>query len=184
MADVGMAGGVLGKRVLDQTVTLIFGHGNLRPGQCYLSRRKEKAMAKYWINDEEKTKLFSKYMVNDKHYGMWAIQIMDGKHEFHVVTAKGRVLGSKMCTPKGPVYSLFDGENVDLVQVDPRLVFDDLYDLEAWEKGNLLPPAGRDVGLREFQLYITEYSKNKGDVYCCSAKKSRNTKVVVTGKCF
>ena len=29
VADVGMAGGVLGKRVLDQTVTLIFGPGNL-----------------------------------------------------------------------------------------------------------------------------------------------------------
>jgi hypothetical protein len=84
---------------------------------------KEKTMAKYWINDEEKTKLISKYMVNDKHYGMWAIQIMDGKHEFHVMTAEGRVLGSKMCTLKGrPVYSLFDGENVDLVHVDPRLV--------------------------------------------------------------
>lgn len=129
-------------------------------------------MAKHWINDEEKTKLFSKYVVNNKHYGQWTIQIKDGKHDFHVVTAKGRVLGSKMCTPKGPAYSVFDGDNVELVHVAPHLVFDDLYDLDAWEKGHPLPPAGRDVGLREFQRYITEYSKHKGDVYCCNAKKA------------
>jgi hypothetical protein len=67
---------------------------------------------------------------------------------------------------------LFDGENVDLVHVDPRLVFDDHYDLEDWKKKNPLPPAGRDVGLPEFQLYVTEYSKNKGDVYCCGEKKA------------
>jgi len=46
--------------------------------------KKEKTMAKYWINDEDETKLLSKYMVNDKHYGMWAIQIQDNKHEFHI----------------------------------------------------------------------------------------------------
>ncbi len=130
-------------------------------------------MAKYWINDEEKTKLFSKYMVNDKHYGMWAIQVMDGKHAFHVMTAEGRVLGSKMCTLKGrPAYSLFDEKNVDLVHVDPRLIIEDHYDLADWHKENPLPPEGRDVGLPEFQLYVTEYSKNKGDVYCCGEKKA------------
>ena len=129
-------------------------------------------MAKYWIDDEGQTKLLSKYMVNDKHYGMWAIQIQDSKHEFHVVTQKGLVLGSKTCTPKGPAYSLFDGENVELVHVAPHLVFEHLYDLAAWEKGNPLPPAGRHVGLGEFQLYITEYSKKNGNVYCCSAKKA------------
>jgi len=129
-------------------------------------------MEKYWINDEEKTKLFSKYMVNNKHYARWAIQVMDGEHEFYIVTAKGRVLGSKMCMLKGrPVYSLFDEENVDLVHVDPRLVFDEFYDLEDWKKENPLPPVGRDVGLREFQLYIAGHSKNNGDVYCCGEKK-------------
>ncbi|MDY6950223.1 MAG: hypothetical protein SWE60_01815 [Thermodesulfobacteriota bacterium] len=133
-------------------------------------------MSKHWINDEEKTKLFSKYIVNNKHYGQWKIQIKDGKHEFHVVTARGRVLGSKMCTPKGPEYSVFDGDNVGLVHVAPHLVFEDLHDLEAWEKGNPLPPSGRDVGLREFRLYITEYSKRKGDVYCCNAKKAETRK--------
>jgi len=133
-------------------------------------------MAKYWIDHADETKLLSKYIVNDKHYGMWAIQIMDGRHEFHVITEKGRVLGSKMCSPKGPVYSLFDGDDVDLVHVAPRLVFHDLYDLETWEEGNPLPPAGRDVGLREFQLYITEYSENEGDVYCCNAKKAEARK--------
>ena len=131
------------------------------------------AMAKYWIDDEEKTKLFSKYMVNNKHYAQWAMQIVDGKHEFHVMTANGRVLGSKMCTPKGPVYSLFDGENVDLVHVDPRLVFDDFYDLDAWEKGNPPPSTGRSVELGEFRLFMVEYSKAEGDVYCCDAKKAQ-----------
>ena len=133
-------------------------------------------MAKYWINDEEKTKLFSKYMVNNKHYAQWAIQVMDSKHEFHVVTEKGRVLGSKICTPNGPTYSLFDRDSVELVHVDPYLVFDDFYDLEVWKKGNPLPPEGRDVGLPEFQLYITEYRKNQGDVYCCSAKRVETRK--------
>jgi len=133
-------------------------------------------MAKYWINDEEKTKLFSKYMVNNKHYAQWAIQIMDGKHEFHVVTEKGRVLGSKMCTPKGPVYSLFDGDDVDLVHVDPRLVFDDVYDLDAWHKGNPKSTTGRSVELKEFRLFILEYTKNKGHVYCCSEKKAETRK--------
>ena len=111
-------------------------------------------------------------MVNNKHYARWAIQVMDGEHEFYIVTAKGRVLGSKMCMLKGrPVYSLFDEENVDLVHVDPRLVFDEFYDLEDWKKENPLPPVGRDVGLREFQLYIAGHSKNNGDVYCCGEKK-------------
>jgi hypothetical protein len=67
---------------------------------------------------------------------------------------------------------LFDEKNVDLVHVDPRLILEDLYDLEDWHKGNPLPSVGRDVGLQEFQLYITEYSKNTGDVYCCDAKKA------------
>jgi hypothetical protein len=133
---------------------------------------KEKAMPKHWINDEEKTKLFSKYKVNNKHYAKWAIQVMDGKHEFHVMTAEGRVLGSKMCTHKGPAYSLFDGESVDLVHVAPRLVFDDYYDLDAWKKGNPQVPIGRSVELREFRLFMMEYSKNKGDVYCCCVKRA------------
>jgi hypothetical protein len=128
-------------------------------------------MAKYWINDEEKTKLFSKFMVNSKHYAQWAIQVNDSKHAFHVLTADGRVLGSKTCTLKGPAYSLFDEEKVELIHVDPRLILDDFYDLETWEKRNPVPLTGRDVGVREFQLYIKEYSKNQGDVYCCSAKK-------------
>jgi hypothetical protein len=130
-------------------------------------------MAKYWINDEEKTKLFSKYMVNSKHYAQWAIQVNDSKHTFHVLTANGRVLGSKTCTLKGrPVYSLFDEKNVDLVDVDPRLIIEDLYDLAEWYKKNPLQSVGRDVGVREFQLYITEYGKSTGAVYCCGAKKA------------
>ncbi|KPK26848.1 MAG: hypothetical protein AMK69_11395 [Nitrospira bacterium SG8_3] len=112
-------------------------------------------MAKYWINDEDETKLLSKYMVNDKHYGMWAIQIQDNKHEFHVVTEKGQVLGSKLCTLKGPVYSLFDGDDVALVHV---------------------APPGRSVELKEFRLFILDYGKNKGDAYCCSAKKAETQK--------
>ena len=133
-------------------------------------------MAKYWINDEAKTKLFSKYMVNNKHYAQWAIQIMDGKHEFHVVTENGRVLGSKLCTLKGPVYSLFDGDNVELVQAAPHLVFDHFSDLDAWNKGNPKSTTGRSVELKEFRLFMLEYSKNKGCVYCCSAKKAKTRK--------
>jgi hypothetical protein len=138
--------------------------------------KQEKTMAKYGINDAEKTKLLSKYMVNDKHYGMWAIQIRDNKHEFHVVTEKGRVLGSKLCTLKGPIYSLFDADNVELVHVAPRLVFDDLYDLDAWNKGNPKSTTGRSVELKEFRLFMLEYMKNKGDVYCCNAKKAETRK--------
>jgi hypothetical protein len=138
--------------------------------------KKEKTMAKYWINDEDETKLLSKYMVNDKHYGMWAIQIQDNKHEFHVVTEKGQVLGSKLCTLKGPVYSLFDGDDVALVHVAPHLVFDDLSDLDAWNKGNPESTTGRSVELKEFRLFILDYGKNKGDAYCCSAKKAETRK--------
>ena len=129
-------------------------------------------MAKEWIDDAEVTKLLSKYMVNDRHYGMWAIQIQDNKHEFHMVTEKGQVLGSKLCTFKGPEYSLFDEEGVELVRVAPCLVFDDLYDLDAWNKGNPTSTTGRSVEFKEFRLFMLEYMKNKGEVYCCSAKKA------------
>ena len=133
-------------------------------------------MAKYWIDDEGKTKLLSKYMVNNKHYGMWAVQIQDSKHEFHVVTEKGLVLGSKICTPEGPAYSLFDGDNVELVHVAPHLVFDALYDLNAWNKENPKTTTGRSVELKEFRLFILEYMKNKGHIYCCSTKKAETPK--------
>ena len=138
----------------------------------YPFRKKEKAMAKYWIDDEGETKLLSKYMVNDKHYAMWAIQIQDTKHEFHVVSEKGQVLGSKICTPEGPAYSLFDVDNVELVHVAPHLVFDDFNDLDAWNKANPKPTTGRIVELREFRLFVAEYMENKGRVYCCSTKKA------------
>lgn len=133
-------------------------------------------MSKYWIDDTDGTKLLSKYVVNDKHYGMWAIQIQDSKHEFHVVTRKGHVLGSKLCTLKGPVYSLFDGDTVELVHVAPHLVFDDLFELDAWNKGNPKMTGGRSVELKEFRLFMLEYMKNKGDVYCCSTKKAEGRK--------
>ena len=129
-------------------------------------------MGKYWIDGEDDTRLISKYMVNDKHYGMWAVQIQDSKHEFHVVTETGLVLGSKICTPKGPAYSLFDGDNVELIHVAPHLVFDDFYDLSAWNKPNSKTSTGRSVELKEFRLFMVEYMKNRGDVYCCSAKKA------------
>lgn len=129
-------------------------------------------MAKYWIDDPDETKLLSKYMVNDKHYVMWAIQIQDNKHEFYVVTAKGRVIGSKLCTLYGPLYSLFDGDDVELVHVAPHLVFDDFYNLDAWKKGNPKTTTGREVELKEFRLFVLEYMKNNGDVYCCSDKKT------------
>ena len=129
-------------------------------------------MAKCWIDDEGETKLLSKYMVNDRHYGMWAIQIQDSRHEFYVVTENGLVLGSKTCTPKGPAYSLFEGDNVGLVHVAPHLVLNDRSDIDAWKKGNPQSTTGRSVELKEFRLFILEYMKNKGDVYCCSAKKA------------
>ena len=127
-------------------------------------------MVECWIDDDNATKLLSKYMVNDKHYGMWAIQIQDSTHEFHVVTEKGQVLGSKTCTPEGPAYSLFDGDDVELVHVAPHLVFNDYSDLRAWNEGNPESTTGRSVGLREFRLFILEYTKNKGHVYCCAKK--------------
>lgn len=133
-------------------------------------------MAEYWKNDADETKLLSKYMVNDKHYAMWALQIQDSKNEFYVVTKKGLVLGSKLCTPKGPTYSLFDGDNVELVHVAPHLVFDDLCDLEAWNKGNPKSTTGRSVELKEFRLFILEYIKNTEDAYCCGAKKAETQK--------
>ena len=129
-------------------------------------------MAKCWIDDEGKTKLLSKYMVNNKHYGMWAVQVQDSKHEFHVLTEEGLVLGSKICTPEGPAYSLFDGDNVELVYVAPHLVLDDLYDLAGWYDKNPQASTGRSVELKEFRVFMLEYGKNKGDVYCCSAKKA------------
>ena len=133
-------------------------------------------MVRYWMNDEDETKLLSKYMINDRHYGMWAIQIQDNRHEFHVVTEKGRVLGSKLCTLKGPVYSLFDGDDVELVHVAPHLVFDDLSALDAWNQGNPKSATGRSVELKEFRLFILDYGENKGDAYCCSAKKVETRK--------
>jgi len=133
-------------------------------------------MAKHWINDADKTRLLSKYMVNDKHYGMWAIQIQDNRHEFHVVTEKGRVLGSKFCSLKGPVYSLFDGDKVELVHVAPDLFFNDLCDLNAWNKGNPRSSGGRSVELKEFRHFMSQYMKDKGDLYCCSAKKAATRK--------
>ena len=130
-------------------------------------------MAKYWIDDAEETKLLSKYILNNRHYRMWAVQIQDNKHEFHVVTERGQVLGSKICSLKGPVYSLFDGDAVELVHVAPHLVFDNMFDLEAWKAGNPAPATGRNVELKEFRLFILGYKEsNKGNVYCCSAKKS------------
>jgi hypothetical protein len=133
-------------------------------------------MVKYWIDNAEETKLFSKYMVNDKNYGMWAIQIRDSKHDFHVVTENGRVLGSKTCTLRGPVYSLFDQDCVELVHVAPHLVFDDLSDLNSWHKGNPESASGRRVELKEFRLFMLEYNKSKGKVYCCSAKRAKTRK--------
>ena len=133
-------------------------------------------MAKYWINDADETKLLSKYIVNDKHYAMWALQIQDNKHEFYVLTEKGLVLGSKLCTPKGPAYSLFDADNVELAHVAPHLVFDDPCDLDAWNKGNPESTTGRDVELKEFRLFMLEYIKNTGDAYCCSANKAETRK--------
>lgn len=175
--DAGMEGGVLGRLVLNiKSRTLVFASRNLGYVRFYPSRKKERTMAKYWKDDEDDTRLLSKYRVNDKHYGMWAIQIQDNKHEFHVVTETGQVLGSKICTPRGPVYSLFDGDNVELVHVAPHLVFDDVYDLDAWNKGNPESTTGRSVELKEFRLCMLEYKKNKGDVYCCSAKKAETRK--------
>jgi hypothetical protein len=115
-------------------------------------------------------------MVNDKHYGMWAIQIQDNKHEFYAVTENGRVLGSKLCTLKGPAYSLFDGDKVKLFHIAPHLVFRRLSDPEAINRRNPKSTTGRSVELNEFRLFMLEYMKNKGDVYCCSAKKTETQK--------
>ena len=129
-------------------------------------------MAKHWINDEDETKFLSKYVVNDKHYGMWALQIRDNTHDFFVVTEMGEVIGSKHCTMEGPTYALFDGPSVKLAQVAPHLVINDLYaPKEDGDGGDVSP--GRSVKLKEFRLSILEYMKTKGDVYCCSARKSK-----------
>ena len=113
-------------------------------------------------------------MTNTTGCGQYRSRIINTK--FHVVTEKGRVLGSKLCTLKGPVYSLFDGDNVELVHVAPHLVFDDFCDLDAWNKGNPKSISGRSVELKEFRLFMLEYMKNKGDAYCCSAKKAETRK--------
>jgi hypothetical protein len=93
---------------------LVGGRETLRPEHlCSLQKtfdrygfshleKKEKAIARHWIDDAHQTRLLSKYIVNDKHYGMWAIQIQDNKHEFHVITEEVRVFGSKLCTLEGP----------------------------------------------------------------------------------
>lgn len=127
-----------------------------------------------WLDDVDGRKRLSKYLLDDKNYAKWALQVMDSEHEFHVTTEKDKVLGSKMCTSEGPEYHLFDREDVDLVNVAPRLVLDNLDDLDAWYERNPEAPAGRSVNLQEFRLYMLEYSKNKGDVYCCSAKKVKS----------
>jgi hypothetical protein len=130
------------------------------------------SMAKHWINDEDETKLLSKYIVNDKHYGMWALQIRDNTHDFFVVTEMGQVLGSKHCTMEGPTYALFDGSSVKLAQVAPHLVIDDIHAPRTFGDGGEATP-GRSVKLKEFRLSILEYMKTKGDVYCCSARRSK-----------
>ena len=119
-------------------------------------------MAKYWINDADETKLLSKYMVNDKHYGMWAIQIQDNKHEFHVVTAKGLVLGSKMCTRKGPAYSLFDGDNVELVYVAPTLFSMIFMILPAGMKRILRRLPGEVLNSKSFEFSCWNTGRTRG----------------------
>ena len=126
-----------------------------------------------WLDDVNGHKLLSKYLLNDKNYAKWALQVMDREHEFHVTTEKDKVLGSKMCTSEGPEYYLFDRGDVDLVDFAPRLVLDNLDDLAAWHQRNPEAPAGRSVNLQEFRHYMLEYSKNEGDVHCCSAKKAK-----------
>ena len=100
-------------------------------------------MSADWLDDIDGHKLLSKYLLDDKHYSKWALQVMDSEHEFHVTTEKDKVLGSKMCTPEGPEYFLFDREDVDLVDVAPRLVLDNLDDLDAWYERNPETPRGR-----------------------------------------
>ena len=127
-----------------------------------------------WLDDLDGNKRLSKYLLDDKNYAKWALQVMDSEHDFHVTTKKDKVLGSKMCTSEGPEYYLFDMEDVDLVDVAPRLVLDNLDDLAAWHRRNPEAPSGRSVNLQEFRLYMTEYSKNKGDIHCCSEKQVKS----------
>jgi hypothetical protein len=134
-----------------------------------------------WLDDADGHKLLSKYLLDDRNYPKWALQVMDSEHEFHVTTGEDKVLGSKMCTPEGPEYYLFDREDVDLVDVAPRLVLDNLDDLAAWHKRRSEAPAGRSVNLQEFRLFMLEYSKNKGDVHCCGAPKVKSRRRWVSG---
>ena len=131
-------------------------------------------MAKLWINDDEGTRLLSKYIVDNKHYGMWAIQVLDNTHEFFVVTEMGQVLGSKQCTMDGPTYALFDAESVKLGHIAPHLIphDPDTGQMSGREDPNTNTNTGRSVKLKEFRLSISEYIKNKGAVYCCSSRRS------------
>jgi len=130
-------------------------------------------MARHWIDDEDGTRLLSKYIVDDKHYGMWAIQIRDNTHEFFVVTQTGQVLGSKQCTLEGPAYALFDGEDVKLAHVAPHLVSDDSNDRQISGPKDPDAKAGRSVKLKEFRFSILEYIKTIGAIYCCSSRRSQ-----------
>jgi hypothetical protein len=130
-------------------------------------------VAKQWIDDDDATRFLSKYIVNDKHYGMWAIQVQDNRHEFFVVTETGQVLGSKHCTLDGPTYTLFDDQEVNLAHVAPHLTYDGLGNGNI--TGHKEPEAegGRIVRLKEFRLSILEYINNGGAAYCCSRMKSK-----------
>ena len=127
-----------------------------------------------WLGNLDGHKQLSKYLLDDKNYAKWALQVMDSEHEFHVTTDKDQVLGSKMCTPDGPEYYLFDKGDVGLVDVAPHLVLDNCDDFEAWHPKHPEAPRGRSVTLKMFRLHMLDYSKNKGDIYCCSAKKVKS----------
>lgn len=130
-------------------------------------------MAKQWIDDDDATRFLSKYMVNDKHYGMWAIQVQDNRHEFFVVSETGQVLGSKRCTLEGPTYALFDEGNVKLAHVAPHLTYDDQNIGKIPGQKDPVAEGGRIVKLKEFRLSIMEYINNGGAAYCCSRIRSK-----------
>lgn len=125
-------------------------------------------MAKQWIDDDDATRFLSKYILNDKHYGMWAIQVRDNTHGFFVVTETGQVLGSKRCTLDGPTYALFDEQDVKLAHVAPHLTYGNRDTAGITGQKDSETQGGRIVKFKEFRLSILEHIKNGGAAYCCS----------------
>jgi hypothetical protein len=125
-----------------------------------------------WINDDRyQVKPFPRYLVDDKNHGKWLTQATDGEHEIYITTKEDRVLGSKLCTPFGPLYYLYDQEDVGLIDVDRTLSFDNVDDIDEWYAENPKGPTGRRVKFVEFQRCLLEYRNNKGEVYCCGKKR-------------